>query len=96
MSTILRQPLLLLLCVGVVLLLSTFVGYRLALITGINEDAHRHEHIASLRDGLFILLGLLLSDSRSPGYFPDSTKEQIWRLKKRSRFMQPGCEHSRR
>lgn len=60
MSSILRQPLLLLLCVGVVLLLSTFVGHRLALITGINEDAHRHEHIVSLREGLFVLLGLLL------------------------------------
>jgi hypothetical protein len=32
---------------------------RLALITGINE-AHWDEHIASLRDGFFILLGLLL------------------------------------
>jgi hypothetical protein len=39
---------------------STFVGYRLGLITGINEDAHRHEHISGLREGLFVLLGLLL------------------------------------
>ena len=60
MSAILRQPLLLLLCIGVVLFLSTFVGYRLAIITGINEDSHRHEHIAGLREGLFVLLGLLL------------------------------------
>src|SRR5215469_3053184 len=60
MSSILRQPLLLLLCVGVVLLLSTFVGHRLALITGVNEDAHWHEHIVSLREGLFVLLALLL------------------------------------
>jgi len=60
MSSILRQPLLLLLCVGVVLLLSTYVGHRLALITGIDEDVHRHEHIASLREGLFVLLALLL------------------------------------
>ena len=60
MSAILRQPLLLLLCIGVTLFLSTFVGYRLALITGINEDAHRHEHLAGLREGLFVLLGLLL------------------------------------
>lgn len=60
MSAILRQPLLLLVCVGVVLFVSTFIGYRLALITGINEDNHRHEHIAGLREGLFVLLGLLL------------------------------------
>ena len=61
MSSILRQPLLLLLCLSLVLLLSTFVGHRLALITGINEDAHRHEHVVSMREGLFVLLALLLA-----------------------------------
>jgi hypothetical protein len=60
MNTILRQPLLLSLCIGVLLLVSTFVGYRLAQITGINEDTHRHEHISGLREGLFVLLALLL------------------------------------
>ena len=38
-------------------------GYRLALSTRINEDSHHHEHITSLREGLFILLGLLLGFS---------------------------------
>jgi len=36
------------------------LGYRLASSTGINEDSHHHEHITSLREGLFILLSLLL------------------------------------
>jgi hypothetical protein len=39
---------------------SAVLGYRLALSTRINEDSHHHEHIAGLREGLFILLGLLL------------------------------------
>jgi hypothetical protein len=60
MSGILLHPFLLLLCSGFVLFFSTFVGYRLALITGINEDAYRHEHIVVLREGLFVLLALLL------------------------------------
>ena len=59
-SAIVLHPLLLLFCVGFVLFISTFVGYRLALITGINEDAYRHEHIVVLREGLFVLLALLL------------------------------------
>jgi len=29
-------------------------------MAGGNEDSHRHEHIAGLREGLFVLLGLLL------------------------------------
>jgi hypothetical protein len=60
MTTFLGQPFLLSLCIGALLLVSTFVGYRLALITGINEDTHRHEHISGLREGLFVLLALLL------------------------------------
>jgi len=35
----------------------------MASLTGINEDSHHHEHITSLREGLFILLGLLLGFS---------------------------------
>ena len=31
-----------------------------ALSTRINEDSHHHEHITGLREGLFVLLGLLL------------------------------------
>ena len=37
MSLILREPLLLFVCAGIVLFLSTLVGYRPALATGINE-----------------------------------------------------------
>jgi len=36
------------------------LGYRLALTTRINEDSHHHEHVTSLREGLFVLLALLL------------------------------------
>ena len=39
---------------------SSVLGHRLALSTGINEDSHLHEHITGLREGLFVLLGLLL------------------------------------
>jgi hypothetical protein len=51
-----------LLCVGVciVLIASSVLGYRVAVSTRINEDSHHHEHITGLRDGLFVLLGLLL------------------------------------
>jgi len=43
--------------------MAAVAGYRLALFTRINEDTHHHEHITSLREGLFILLGLLLGFS---------------------------------
>jgi hypothetical protein len=39
---------------------SAVLGYRLALSTRINEDTHHHEHITGLREGLFVVLGLLL------------------------------------
>ncbi|MGA8731809.1 MAG: hypothetical protein WB608_23840 [Terracidiphilus sp.] len=45
-------------CVG--LFISALLGYRLALSTRINEDSHHHEHITALREGLFVLLALLL------------------------------------
>ncbi len=60
MGLLLREPPLFFLSVAVVLFVSTLLGYRLASATGANEDSHRHEHIASLREGLFVLLGLLL------------------------------------
>lgn len=60
MRLYLREPWFFFLGVAVVLFVSTFLGYKLASATGINEDAHRHEHIAGLREGLFVLLGLLL------------------------------------
>ena len=61
MGLLLREPPLFFLSVAVVLFVSTLLGYRLASAsTGANEDSHRHEHIASLRQGLFVLLGLLL------------------------------------
>ena len=46
--------------VCIALFSSSVLGYRLALSTRINEDSHHHEHITVLREGLFILLGLLL------------------------------------
>jgi hypothetical protein len=60
MSFLLNQPWLLFLAVAVVLFGSSLAGYRLAVVTRINEDSHHHEQINSLREGLFVLLGLLL------------------------------------
>ena len=39
---------------------SAVLGYRLGVLTHINEDSHHHEHISSLREGLFVLLALML------------------------------------
>src|SRR5581483_7695371 len=60
MSLLLRESWVFFLGVGLVLFLATLLGYKLASATGVNEDVHRHEHIAGLREGLFVLLGLLL------------------------------------
>jgi hypothetical protein len=63
MRFLLNSPWLLFLAVGITLFLSALAGYRLAWSSQINEDGHHHEHITSLREGLFILLGLLLGFS---------------------------------
>jgi hypothetical protein len=60
MSFLLNEPWLLFLAVAVALFVSSLAGYQLALATRINEDSHHHEQINSLREGLFVLLGLLL------------------------------------
>jgi hypothetical protein len=60
---LLDKPGLVFVTVCIALFLSAVLGYRLALSTGINEDSHHHEHITSLREGLFILLSLLLGFS---------------------------------
>jgi hypothetical protein len=39
---------------------SSLAGSRLALSTRVNEDGDYHEHITGLREGLFVLLGLML------------------------------------
>jgi hypothetical protein len=57
---LLDKPWLVCVTVSIALFASAELGYRLALSTRINEDSHHHEHIAGLREGLFILLGLLL------------------------------------
>src|SRR5271169_4714359 len=57
---LLDKPWLVFLTVCIALFASAVLGYRLALSTHINEDSHHHEHITGLRDGLFILLALLL------------------------------------
>jgi hypothetical protein len=56
----LDTPWLVFLAIYIALFISALLGYRLAQSTRINEDGHHHEHITSLREGLFILLGLLL------------------------------------
>jgi hypothetical protein len=60
MSFLLDEPWLLFLVVAVALFGSSLAGYQLALTSRINEDSHHHEQINSLREGLFVLLGLLL------------------------------------
>jgi len=60
MQLLLRQPVLLFVSVAVVLIASNLIGYKLASYTAVNDDHRRHEHISGLREGLFVLLGLLL------------------------------------
>jgi Protein of unknown function (DUF4239) len=60
MRLLVREPWFLLFTVFITLFLSNLVGYRLALASRINEDAHHHEHITGLREGLFVFLGLSL------------------------------------
>ena len=54
------HPLFLFIAVVILLLGSSAIGYRLASATRINDVTHHHEQITGLRDGLFVLLGLLL------------------------------------
>lgn len=54
------HPLIPFIAVVILLIGSSAIGYRLALVTHINEVSHHHEQITGLRDGLFVLLGLLL------------------------------------
>jgi len=60
MDFLLNAPWLLFLVVALVLFASSLAGFRLATVSRINEDTHHHEQINSLREGLFVLLGLLL------------------------------------
>lgn len=60
MSFLFVHPLLLFIAVLILLLGSSAIGYRLASATRINDVTHHHEQITGLRDGLFVLLGLLL------------------------------------
>ncbi len=57
---LLDKPWLVFVTVCIALFTVAMLGYRLARSTHINEDSHHHEHITSLREGLFILLSLLL------------------------------------
>ena len=60
MRFLLDNPWLVFVTVCFALITSATVGHRLAFATHINEDSHHHEHITGLREGLFILLSLLL------------------------------------
>jgi hypothetical protein len=57
---LLNNPWLVFVTVCAALITSATAGHRLALATHVNEDSHYHEHITGLREGLFILLSLLL------------------------------------
>ena len=63
MTFLLDKPWLVFVTVFVALFTSAVLGFRLSLFTQINEDSHHHEHLTGLREGLFILLGLLLGFS---------------------------------
>lgn len=60
MSFLFNEPWLLFLAVFLLLCGSSAIGYRLAFATHINDVSHHHDEIRGLRDGLFVLLGLLL------------------------------------
>jgi len=60
MESLLNQPWLLFVAVAVLLFTSSVIGWGVSLVTRVNEDSHHHEQINSLREGLFVLLGLLL------------------------------------
>ena len=60
MTFLFDRPSVLFIVICIALITASVLGYRLALFTRINEDSHHHEHINSLREGLFIFLGLLL------------------------------------
>jgi len=60
MRFLIDEPWLVFMTVCIALFLSSLLGHRLALSTHINDDSHYHEHITGLREGLFVLLGLLL------------------------------------
>lgn len=60
MTFLFDQPWVLFIVICIALIMASVLGYRLALSTRINKDSHHHEHINSLREGLFIFLGLLL------------------------------------
>lgn len=60
MRFFLDEPRLVFIAVCIGLFTSSIVGYRLAWSMRINENSDYHEHITGLREGLFVLLGLLL------------------------------------
>jgi hypothetical protein len=60
MTYIFSEPWLLFVAVAALLFACSSVGYELSKRTHINDVAHHHEQISGLRDGLFVLLGLLL------------------------------------
>jgi hypothetical protein len=60
MITLFREPWLLFICLVVLLSGAAAAGYRLAAATRVNDIGHLHEQITGLRDGLFVLEGLLL------------------------------------
>ena len=60
MILLFREPWFLFIAVLALLSGSAAVGYRLSSATRVNDVSHLHEQISSLRDGLFVLLGLLL------------------------------------
>jgi hypothetical protein len=60
MTYLFSEPWLLFVAVAALLFVCSGVGYELSKRTHINDVAHHHEQISGLRDGLFVLLGLLL------------------------------------
>jgi hypothetical protein len=90
MRFLLDEPWLVFITVCIVLFTSSVVGYRLALSTRINEDGHHHEHITGLREGLFVLLGLLLGFTVAI-VLPGSTREESLSSTKRTQSERLCC-----
>lgn len=61
MTFVFNEPWILFTSVALLLFASSAAGFRIASLTRINEIGHHHEQITGLRDGLFVLLGLLLA-----------------------------------
>ena len=60
MEYLINEPYLFGIVSGAALALAIELGHRTATYARIQEDAHRKEQVVAIRDGLFVLVSLLL------------------------------------